>query len=96
MELRAYLWYNVCMSIGSFIAKRPYLIWYTRNFKRLSQEAALEAVLNYGDFDDVRTLLSLVGIQKAYTIFKKQLRQKRVNYRPEIANYFKLYFKRHA
>ena len=84
------------MGIHSFIKKRPYLIWYTRDFKHLSKEAVLEAVLNYADFEDVRKLFSIVGIRNAYKIFRKQLKKKRVGYRPEIANYFKLYFKRHA
>ena len=84
------------MSIGSFIEKRPYLVWYTRNYKHLSNDAALEAVLNYGDFDDIKKLFSILKLKRAYKIFKKQLKKKRTNYRPEIANYFKLYFKRYA
>lgn len=84
------------MGIRNFIAKRPHLIWYTRDFKHLSDDAIVEAVLNYGDFDDVRKLLSILGLRKTYKIFKSQLKKKRVNYSPEIANYFTLYFKRHA
>ena len=84
------------MSVQSFIAKRPYLIWYTRDFKHLSQEAALEAVLNYGDFEDVRKMLAILGIQKAAKIFKKQIGRNRVNYDPKVLNYFRLYFEKYA
>lgn len=84
------------MSIESFMKKRPYLLWYVKDYKHLSEGAALEAVLNYGDFDDVKKLLSILKPRHAYKIFKKQLRKKRVNYRPEISNYFRLYFEHYA
>lgn len=84
------------MRINSFIEKRPYLVWYTKNYKRLSKEAVLEAVLNYGDFDDAKKAISVLGNKEAARIFKKQLRQKRINYSPKIRNYFELYFKKHA
>lgn len=81
------------MSIGSFIAKRPYLIWHTRDFKHLSEEAVLEAVLNYGDFEDVKKIIALLGRKKAARIFQGQLRHRRTNYDKKILNYFRMYFK---
>lgn len=84
------------MTLHDFIQKRPYLIWYTRDFKHLSKEAIIEAVLNYGDFNDVKKLISILGIKKTVDIFRKQIRRKRNNYRPEIKNYFQLYFNKYA
>jgi len=84
------------MSLINFIKKRPYLIWYTKDFKNLSSEAITEAVLNYGDFDDVKKLISILGLKKTAAIFRKQLKQKRCNYRPEIENYFQFYFNKYA
>ena len=72
------------------------MIWYTRDFTRLSEDAALEAVLNYGDFEDVRKIIAILGRKKAASIFQKQLRRRRVNYDPKILNYFRIYFKKHA
>jgi hypothetical protein len=83
-------------NIRSFIKKRPYLIWYTRDFQHLSEAAILEAVLNYGDFDDVRKIIALLGKKKAAHIFQKQAGRRRTNYDPKIAHYFKMYFKRYA
>ena len=83
-------------TINEFIKRRPYLIWYTKDFDNLSEEAIMEAVLNYGDFDDVKKMVSILGIKKAASIFRIQLRRKRSNYRPEIKNYFQLYFKKYA
>ena len=84
------------MTIRSFIAKRPYLIWYTRDFRHLSEEAVLEAVLSYGDFEDVKKILAMLNIKKAAKIFHKQIKRQRINYDPKIANYFSLYFKKYA
>jgi len=85
------------MTINEFIKKRPYLVWYTKNFDRLSKESIVEAVLNYGDWDDVQKMISILGMRKIARIFRKQTRKgRRINYRPEIKNYFQLYFKKHA
>lgn len=84
------------MTIQDFIKERPYLVWGTRNYENLSEEAIVEGVLNYGDFDDVKKMFSIFGIKKAAHIFKKQISQKRNNYRPKIKNYFNLYFKKYA
>ena len=84
------------MSIKNFIADRPYLVWSTNNYDALSEDAILEAVLNYGDFKDAQMLFSLLGIKKTARIFKEQIRRKRVNYSPKIRNYFTLYFQKYA
>jgi len=84
------------MSLQQFLKKRSHLLWYVKNPEQVSEQAAVEAVLNYGDMDDVRQLISILGIKKVASIFKKQLKQKRVNYDPKVAHFFKLYFKKHA
>lgn len=84
------------MQLGAFIKKRPYLIWYTRNYEGLSPESIVEAVLNYGDWDDFQKLVKILGIKKIASIFRKESRRRRCNYRPEIKNYFQLYFYKYA
>ena len=84
------------MTLQQFIKKRPYLIWYTKNYKGLTEDAILESVLNYGDWDDVQTLFKIIGIKKAAQIFKKQAARKRNNYNLRTRNYFKLFFKKYA
>ena len=84
------------MTISNFIKERPYLVWGTRNYENLSQEAIVENVLNYGDIGDVKEMFSILGVKKSAIIFKKQISQKRNNYRPKIKNYFNLYFKKYA
>lgn len=84
------------MVLKDFIKKRSHLFWYIQDTKTLSEKAIVEAVLNYGNFDDVRELISLLGIKKVAAIFRKQIHRKRVNYDPKILNYFKLYFEKYA
>ncbi len=84
------------MTIKNFIKKRPYFVWYTKDLKHLSTEAILESTLNYGDFDDIKKLISILGIKETASIFQRQIKQKRNNYRPEVKNYFQMYFKKYA
>lgn len=84
------------MKLGEFIKKRPHLIWYTKNYDGLSAESIVEATLNYGDWDDVQTLIKILGMKKTATIFCKQAKQKRCNYHEKSKHYFSLYFKKHA
>lgn len=78
------------------IQNKPSLIWYIKDYKHLNAESIIEAVLNYGNFDDVKKLFAALGIKKVARVFRKQLGRSRNNYYPEIINYFRLYFKRHA
>ncbi|MDP3244165.1 MAG: hypothetical protein Q8M83_00720 [bacterium] len=84
------------MTIREFIKKRPYLIWYTKDFDHLSTEAIVESILQYGDFDDVKQFIKLLGVRNIARIFKTQIKGPRVNYDPKIVNFFKLYFKKHG
>ena len=84
------------MTLADFIKKRRYLVWSTENFENLSPEAIVEAVLNYGDFNDVKKLIAILGIKKMAAIFRKNSRHQRCNYDPKVKNYFQLYFNKYA
>ncbi len=84
------------MVIGDFVRKRKHLFWSTKNYDGLSNGAVVEGVLNYGDMNDVRELISLLGMQEVAKIFHENTNRPRVNYRPEVVNYFKLYFQKYA
>ena len=102
---------NVCIAIKNkesyvslsvdklhiFIKQRPYLVWYVKHPEKLSEESIVEAVLNYGDFEDVKEMISILGIKKTAQIFKQQTQsKKRCNYHPKTKNYFQLYFNKYA
>ena len=84
------------MTLNSFIKKKSYLFWSTKNYDNLSKEAVVEAVLNYGDFDDVKKMIKILGMKKTAAIFRKKSKQRRCNYEPKVKNYFKLYFNKYA
>lgn len=84
------------MTIQDIIRKKPYLIWYTKNYDSLDENAIVEAVLNYGDWDDVQKIIKILGIKKVAKIFKKQTSGFRTNYDDKTRNYFKLYFKKYS
>jgi hypothetical protein len=84
------------MTIESFVKEKPYLFWYIKDLEGLSKESIVEHILNYGDFDDFKKMIEIMGINKVAEIFREQLNNKRSNYRPEIKNYFTLYFDKYA
>lgn len=87
------------MTIHDFIKKRKYLIWWVKDYDKLSAESIVEATLNYGDWDDVRMLIKILGIKKVARIFReksKPSKMGRQNYRSEVKYYFNLYFNKYA
>ncbi len=87
------------MTVANFVKARPYLFWYVKEKSKVSDEAVVEAGLNYGDWDDVQKLIKILGIKKTAEIFRKKSKKSKIgrtNYRPEIINYFGLYFKKYA
>jgi len=84
------------MTLRAFIKERSYLNWYSKNIDQASESSIIESVLDYGTFDDFKKLIKILGIKKVSEIFFSQIRRKRNNYRPEIKNYFSLYFKKNA
>ncbi len=84
-------------ALYQFAKKRRYLFWSTRDIARLNAEAIVEATLNYGDWEDFKTLVKILGMKKIATIFRAQTtNQWRTNYQPKVANYFSLFFKKYA
>ncbi len=84
------------MTLADFIKKRRYLVWYVKDPSKLPAESIVEHVLNYGDWNDVQTLIKILGIKRTAEIFRKRSNIRRSNYRPEIKNYFQMYFRKYA
>jgi len=84
------------MTVANFLKSRPHLLWYVEDKSKVSTGAAVEAVLNYGDWADVQKLMKIVGLKKVAGIFIKQSKQKRCNYNPRTKNYFTRYFQKYA
>ena len=54
---------NNYVQLQRFIQKKPYLVWHTKP-EDVSEEAIVEAVLNYADFDDIKKIIKILGIKK--------------------------------
>lgn len=86
------------MTIHEYIKTKPYLFWSVKNLDNLSHEAIVEGILNYGDMNDVKKIIEILGIKEVAEIFRKQTDKNRfrINYSPEIKNYFELYFNKYV
>lgn len=84
--------------IKNFIKNHSYFWWWVPEDKKenLSIEAVVEATLNYGDTNDIKELFDIIGIEKVAELFFKQISYNRNNYSRRTANFFRLYFERHA
>lgn len=84
--------------IKQFIREHSNLFWHTPEDKKedISPEFLVETILNFGNMDDIRTLIKIIGKDKVSKIFFGAGERKRMNYYPEIYNFFSLYFKRYA
>lgn len=76
--------------------QKPYLAWYVKDTKKLSEKSMLEHILNYGSWEDYRLAESVLGIKKIQTLFTELIHGKRVNLRPQTKNYFAKYISQYA
>lgn len=85
--------------IKDFIRKNRELFWHIPDSKidAISHDVLVEYIINYGDYESVKELIKLLGVDKTAEIFYKNNRsEKRTNYNKLNRHYFKLYFDRHA
>jgi hypothetical protein len=84
--------------IKAFIREHSTLFWYTPEDKKedISLEFLVETILNYGDLVTVKKLVDIIGVKDMSRIFFNAEGRKKLNYYPEIYNFFSLLFKRYA
>lgn len=80
------------MTVNDIFREKPYLVWYVKNPKKLSEESVLEHVLNYGNWEDVQQFIKIKGMVNTRKLFYKTISRKRTNYHPAISSYFTRYF----
>jgi len=82
--------------LKKYMKSRKHLVWYVKKPEDLPVESIVEHTLNYGNWEDVQTLIKIIGIKKMAEIFRKQTSGRRTNYRAEVSNYFGLYFNKYG
>ena len=85
-------------AVKEFIRKHSNLFWYIPEDKKedISEDVLVEFILNYGTLDDVKELFRILGIHNVAQVFFSAKGRKKLNYYPEIYNYFSLFFNKHA
>ena len=85
-------------SLNQLVEENRGLFWYIPENKLhyLSKETIVEGLLNLGTVDTVKRLIQILGIKQVAKIFKEKTKGPRINYYPQVVNYFNLYFNRHA
>ncbi len=82
--------------IREIVRRNPALIWYTKDYEHLDEESVMEAVLNYGSWQETQKLLRILGMRRAKKLFETMTSRKRCNFEPMVKHYFQIYFKRYA
>lgn len=82
--------------IRVLITQKPNLIWYTQNYENLSQQSIVEAILNYGDWNDVQEMIKILGMKQTASLFRDGIKKKRSNYHERTKTYFSRYFNFHT
>lgn len=78
------------------IRKNPTLIWYSKNYDNFDLPCIVEAVLNYGDWDEFKELVDAIGLEEVAEVFYQHVNRPRCNYKPEIKKFFTEVFARNA
>ena len=87
--------------IKAFIRENSSLFWYTPQDKKedIGPELLVEMILNYGDMEQVRSLIKIMGIKKVADVFFYSINlspRRRGNFYELTVNYFSLVFKKYA
>lgn len=84
--------------LKQFIKEKSSLFWYIPENKKenIDEEVVVEFILNYGQIEDIKKMFNIIGIKRVAEIFNNLKDRQKLNYYPEIFNYFSLYLKKHA
>jgi hypothetical protein len=83
--------------IKKLINEHGSLFWYIPEDKKeeISSELLVETIFNYGDLEDIKNLITIIGTDKLSQVFYGLKGRKKLNYYPEIYNFFSMLIKRY-
>jgi adenylate cyclase class IV len=84
------------MGLKQFIQNNRQFWWYVKDPLRLDEKAIVEGTVKYGDMEEIRQLMKILGAKNTAKIFSRQIKSRRSNYDAKTINYFKRYFKPYA
>ena len=85
-------------ALKNFIRENGSLFWYTPEDKgeKVTDELLVETMLNYGSLEEIQALFDLMGMREVVDIFRNMTGRKKMNYFPQVWNFFYLYFKKNV
>jgi len=85
-------------ALKDFIRENGSLFWYTPEDKgeKVTDELLVETMLNYGSLEQIQALFDLMGIREVADIFRNMTGRKKMNFFPQVWNFFDLYFNKNA
>jgi hypothetical protein len=85
-------------AVKDFIQEHQMLFWYSPEPKSetVSDELLVETLINYGTMTDIYRLFGTMGVQRVATVFRGMTGRKKMNFYPELWNYFNLYFDKYV
>jgi len=78
--------------LESIVQEDPQLIWYTNKQSMVSDRSIMEHIINYGNWKQVKKMISILGIKRSAKMFDNLQKKPRNNLRPRAKHYFNLYF----
>jgi hypothetical protein len=84
--------------VKKFIREHSNLFWYIpgNNKEDISEEVLIEFTLNYCELNEIKRLIKILGLKKIAETFFSAHGRKKLNYYPEIHNFFSLLFNKYA
>lgn len=83
---------------NKFIDENAHLFWYIRKdaLHDISDEVLTEFIMNYGELEQIKKLFLILGGNRLKEIFLGLKARQKLNYYPEVLNFFGLLVKRYA
>jgi len=81
---------------AKWLKERHGLWWSTSQLDKLSDEVILEAVMNYGQWEDFLDLKQWWGLKKIKQLFEQMMSKRRVNLRQPVQVLFHDYLAAHV
>ena len=84
--------------IKALIREHSSLFWYIPEDKKeeISNELLLETILNYGTLANCLHLIEMFGRNNALRVLQNAKGRKKMNYYPEVYNFFNIFLSKNA
>jgi len=82
--------------LRTLVKSNPSLLWYTRAYDQLNEEAIAEAIYNYGSWETVAEYHHILGLPAAKDVFERLRKKRRTNLLPKTQHFFALYYGKHT